>query len=266
MSRARSYDGQNPEMMEMKMLVKNVRAELIDDRVRLEIGRSPQAVVVIDLDVADARDLASAITEVADAETDEQALAEDPKPEPAPPVPAPPPPPAPALKTVDVPEVGVRLLPDADKHRRRLGFTVSDIADAVFDPQKWVVDDRVPSRLKCIGDSGVGVVASFAGDVPFVLTVRPASDFDRDFSGSQSWRRGGGGGSTRRTPRSLSPAQLASRLTDMGVSVELAAGHYIVKNDCGQITFASTPSDHRWLANTISRLRLLLDIDLREDI
>lgn len=264
MSRVRSYDDQNPEMMEMKMLVKNVRAELIDDRVRLEIGRSPQAVVVIDLDVADARDLASAITEVADAETDEQALAEDPKPEPAPPVPAPPP--APALKTVDVPEVGVRLLSDADKHRRRLGFTVSDIADAVFDPQKWVVDDRVPSRLKCVGGSGVGVVVSFGERIPVVLTVRPGADFSRDFKGSQSWRRGGGGGSTKRVPKSLSPSQLTARLSDMGVSVELSAGHYVVKNGHGQVTFASTPSDHRWLANTISRLRLLLGIDLREDI
>lgn len=156
----------------------------------------------------------------------------------------------------------VNILPNADEHRRSLGFTLADVAEAVYDPIRWMPDESSPSRLRCVGERGLEVVAAFTDETPVVLVVRPARSFDAD---SASWRRGGGGGSTKRTPKSLTPAQLAGRLADAGVDVDLSAGHYIVGRGKNQVTFASTPSDHRWLANTLARLRLLLDIDLREE-
>ena len=156
----------------------------------------------------------------------------------------------------------VNILPNADEHRRSLGFTLADVERAVYDPIRWMPDESSPSRLRCVGERGLEVVAAFAHEVPMVLVVRQAKDHD---TGSTSWRRGGGGGSTKRTPKSLTPAQLAGRLADAGVDVDLSAGHYIVGRGKNQVTFASTPSDHRWLANTLARLRLLLDIDLREE-
>lgn len=250
---------EDPEMMEATP-VKNVHAELSEgQRVRIEIGRLPETITTLDLDLADADDLAAAITDAIGDQTHVAVAADSPRPAPTPSRPAP------ATKVIETQE-GIRLLSSADEHRRRLGFSVAEIAEAVFDPQRCITDPSSPARLKCVGGSGVGVVVSFGERIPVVLTVRPASDFSRDFKGSQSWRRGGGGGSTKRVPKSLSPSQLTARLSDMGVSVELSAGHYVVKNGHGQVTFASTPSDHRWLANTISRLRLLLGIDLREDI
>src|SRR5699024_12042038 len=81
----------------------------------------------------------------------------------------------------------VDILPNADAHRRSLGFTLADVERAVFDPTRWRPDESSPARLVCVGERGLEVVAAFAHEVPMVLVVRQAKDHD---TGSTSWRRG----------------------------------------------------------------------------
>lgn len=57
---------------------------------------------------------------------------------------------------------------------------------------------------------------------------------------------------------------IAKLLQSAGCEIVSQAPHYKVRNDYGQMTFASSPSDIRALQNIRSVARRVLNIDLRD--